>query len=148
MNVRLIATLCAAGALAVAAAPADAAKTIKKSYTLSLPVPYPVDTTVPTGYGCNQGPEGLTKNTTPVTFPANGSVVITVEYSGDWDLYLLDASGAMVGLAETAETGNTGPSSEKINYKKIKKGAKYSILACNWLGLKDATVTYTFTYGK
>jgi hypothetical protein len=149
MNVRLLATLCAAAALTAAAAPADAApKTIKKSYTLMLPVPYPVTTTVPGGYGCNQGPEGVTRNTTAVTFPSAGTLVVTVDYTGDWDLYLLDAPGNMVASSESDETGNTGPGTEKITYKKIKKGAKYSILACNWLGLKDATVKYTFTYAK
>jgi hypothetical protein len=149
MNVRLLATLCAAGALAAAAAPADAApKTIKKSYVLMLPVPYPATTDVPNQYGCNDGPEGVSRNTTGVTFPSAGTLVATVDYTGDWDLYLLDAGGNRIAESESDEAGSTGPGTEKITYKKIKKGAKYSIVACNWLGLKDATVKYTFTYAK
>ncbi|MDQ1712256.1 MAG: hypothetical protein QOE45_1706 [Frankiaceae bacterium] len=150
MNVRLLATVCAAGALAAAAAPANAAapKTIKKSYALSLPVPYPATEDVPNQYGCNNGPEGQTKNTTSVTFPSAGTLVVTVDFTGDWDLYLLDSKGAMVGRSEGDSTGAPKAAQEKITYKKIKKSTKYAILACNWLGEKDATVKYTFTYAK
>ncbi|HEU0131043.1 MAG TPA: hypothetical protein VFQ85_08640 [Mycobacteriales bacterium] len=151
MNARLVAALCAAGALAAAATPASAAskpKTIKKSYQVSLPVPYPMLETVPGGYGCNQGQEGVTRDTKTFTFPSNGTLVVSVAFAGDWDLYLYDSKGTMVGASENDTSGSVSPDVEKVTFKKIKKGAKYQIQPCNWLGEKDGTVTYTFTPTK
>lgn len=150
MNARLFATAVAAGALAVTAVPADAApKTIKQTYAVEAPVPFPVmEDQPPTMYGCIDGEEGLSKVSRTITLPAAGLFKAEVAYTGDWDLYLLDASGAIVAAAETVETGNVSPSTEKLSWKKGKKGQKVTLTACNWMGLKDATVTYTYTYGK
>jgi hypothetical protein len=147
MNARLLAVLAATAAL-TAAVPAHATTRHVQaaSYAVSLPVPYPMTTDVPNGNGCWQGPEGASKDTHAVTLPAKGVLVAKVAYSGDWDLYLFDAKGAILAAAETTETGNTGPAVEKLTYKKGTKGQHVTLVACNWMGLKDATVSYTYTY--
>ena len=150
MNARLLAAVVAAGAVAATALPAGAApKTIKTSYAVSLPVPFPVmEDQPPTMYGCIDGEEGLSKSSREFTLPDVGTLKAEVAYTGDWDLYLLDSKGAIVAAAETIETGNTSPATEKITWKKGKKGQKVTLVACNWLGLKDGNVTYSYTYGK
>lgn len=151
MNVRLFLALTATGAaLAVAAAPAGAApKQVKVSYPVTEPVPYPMLEEVPNGNGCWQGPEGQTKNTRDITLPAKGVFVASLAYSGDWDLYLFDAKGNVLAASENDDTAATGGAgTEKLTYKKSAKGQKVSLVACNWLGLPQATVTYTFTYAK
>ena len=149
MNARLLATAVVAGAVVVAAAPADAKpKVITQTYDVTEPVPFPMTTDVPGQDGCWNGQEGMSKNTRTLTFPADGVLKAEVHYSGDWDLYVFDSKGAKAAAAENDETGNTGPAVEKFTFKKAKKGQKYTLVACNWLGLPNATVTYTFTYGK
>ena len=150
MNVRLVATVVAAGAVAVSAAPVSAApKTMKQTYSVEAPVPFPVmEDQPPTMYGCIDGEEGLSKVSKEITLPAPGLFKAEVSYTGDWDMYVLDANGAILAAAETVETGNTSPATEKLSWKKAKKGQKVTLVVCNWLGLKDATVTYTHTYGK
>ncbi len=152
MTVRLLAAVAATAACAVLAAPADAApktKTIKETYPVSLPVPFPVMEGMADFNGCWNGQEGVSKNTKTITLPGSGLFKATVDYTGDWDLYLFDtAKGTMLAAAETTETGNTGAAQEKIAWKKAKKGMKVDLVACNWSGLKDATVSYTFTYTK
>lgn len=151
MNVRLLATLVAAGAVAVTAMPADAApKTMKQTYAVSAPVPMPVmEGTPPGSYGCIDGEEGLSKVSRTITLPDSGMFKAEVAYTGDWDLYLFDAAkGNILAAAETVETGNVGPATEKLAWKKGKKGQKVTLTACNWSGLKDATVSYAYTYGR
>jgi hypothetical protein len=153
MNARLLSVLAAATALAAVAAPAASAapkkpKQVKASWTVSLPVPFPMSEDVPTGNGCWQGQETATKNSREITLPANGVFQGQVSYTGDWDLYLFDAAGTMLAAAESDETGNTGPGTEKLTFKKGIKGKKVTLVACNWMGLKDATVSYVYTYAK
>lgn len=140
--------LLAAVAAAALALPADAApKEQRETYTVTAPVPFPVNTSVPTYDGCWQGQETFTKDTRPLTFKTAGSFTAEVAYKGDWDLYLFDAKGAKAAAAETPEETNAGvvAGKEKITFKKIKPGAKYTLVVCNWLGQADATVTYVFT---
>jgi hypothetical protein len=129
---------------------ADAApkpKPVTGTYDVVAPVPFPMTTDVPEMYGCIDGVEGASKNTTRVTLPFNGTMSAQVTYTGDWDLYVLDTKGKMIGAAETSETGNTGASKEKLTIKKAKKGP-VDIVACNWSGLPDGTVTWTLTPPK
>jgi hypothetical protein len=133
--------------LAVSTAASAAPKTAGGTYAVRAPLPFPMTTTVPGMYGCIDGPEGVSKVTKTVTLPADGSLTVEVSYSGDWDLYVLDPKGKMIGAAETTETGNTGPAKEKAVVKKAKKGT-VDIVACNWSGLPDATVKWVLTYGK
>ena len=149
MNARLLLTAVAAGAVAVTAVPASAApaKTMKETYTVSAPVPFPVmEDTPPTMYGCIDGQEGVSKVSKTITLPAPGQFKAELGYTGDWDLYLLDTTGKILAASETTETGNTSAGTERIAWKKAKKGQKVTIVACNWMGLKDATVSYTHVY--
>lgn len=152
MNVRLLATAVAATAACGAlAAPADAARTrtMKETYAVSAPVPFPMTEDIPGMHGCWNGQEGASKHTKTLTLPAPGLFKAQVAYTGDWDLYLFDAAkGVILAAAETSETGNTAAAVEKLAWKKAKKGQKVELVACNWSGLKDATVNYTFTYTK
>ena len=147
MNVRRLVVLAAAVALA-GTLPANAApKPISETYAVVAPVPFPMTTDVPNMDGCWNGEETLSKNSKPLTFTTPGSFTAELTYMGDWDLYLFDAKGAKAAASETTEEGNAGvmPGKEKVVFKKIKPGAEYTLVACNWLGQKDATVTYTFT---
>ena len=149
MNARLLCAAACAGTIAAVAAPATAApKTVKQTYAVMLPVPFPVTEGIGDFNGCWNGQEGVSKNTKEITLPAPGVFKAQVSYSGDWDLYLFDSKGTMLTAAETDESGNTGAAVEKITWKKAKKGQKVSLVVCNWAGLKDASVTYTHTYGK
>lgn len=149
MNARLLCLAVSAGTLAALAAPVTAApKTMKQTYDVSLPVPFPVMEGMADFNGCWNGEEGASKHTREITLPAPGLFKAQVGYTGDWDLYLFDSKGTMLAASETVETGNTGPATEKVSWKKAKKGQKVNLVVCNWSGLKDATVTYTHTYGK
>ena len=150
MLVRRVGVIAALLAVSVGL-PADAApKPVSETYTVTAPVPFPMSTAVPSYDGCWQGQESLSKNTKALKFPANGSLQAEVSYDGDWDLYLFDAKGAKAAAAETWEVANAAalPGKEKITFKKIKAGAAYSLVVCNWLGQAEAEVTYVFTPGK
>jgi hypothetical protein len=148
MNARLLAAACAGTvAVAVAVAPAAAApKTMKQSYDVELPVPFPVMEGMADFNGCWNGQEGLSKHSKEITLPAPGLFKAQVTYTGDWDLYLFDTKGTMLAAAETVEAGNTSQSTEKLSWKKAKKGQKVVLVACNWGGLKDGVVSYSHTY--
>ena len=150
MNVRRVAFLAAAGVALAGGLPASAApKEEKETYAVVAPVPFPMTTEVPTMDGCWNGQETLTKNTRPLSFPTAGTLSAQVDYFGDWDLLLFDDKGAQAAAAETTDAGTPATANkEKLAFKKIKAGAKYTLVACNWLGQKDATVTYTFTPKK
>ena len=150
MTVRLLtAAVTAVAAAGVLAAPADAApKTIKQSYDVSLPVPFPVLEGMADFNGCWNGEEGASRHTRTITLPATGVFKAQVDYNGDWDLYLFDAKGAMLAASENDDSGSIDPATEKFTWKRAKKGQKVDLVVCNWAGLKDAKVSYTFTYGK
>ncbi|HVE62572.1 MAG TPA: hypothetical protein VNB94_02045 [Mycobacteriales bacterium] len=148
MNVRRLALIVAMGGACAAALPAGAAppKSQTETYTVTAPVPFPVTASVPTFDGCWQGQETLTKNTKPLTFAAEGTITAELTYMGDWDLYLFDSKGGKAAASETFEESNATvlPGKEKFTFKKIKPGAKYTLVVCNWLGQREAKVTYTF----
>ncbi len=150
MNVRHVALLAAAGAVLAGSLPASAApKEEKETYSVTAPVPFPVTNATPPLDGCWNGQETLTKNTRALTFATAGSLSAQVDYFGDWDLLLFDDKGAKAAALETTDAGTPATANkEKLAFKKIKAGAKYTLVVCNWLGQPDATVTYTFTPAK
>lgn len=149
MNARPLIAVAAVGALAVAVAPADAApKTMKQTYAVTNPVPFPVLEGMADFNGCWNGEEGVSKHSKAITLPAPGLFKAQVDFSGDWDLYLFDSKGTMLAAAESDQSGSVDPGTEKLTWKKAKKGQKVTLVSCNWLGLKDGSVTYTHTYGK
>jgi hypothetical protein len=137
-------------AVALLAGTADAApkpKPVTKSYDVVLPVPFPASETAPPLYGCIDGAESVSKNTTRVTLPYAGSLAAQVTFTGDWDLYVFDTKGKMIGAAENDTSGSTGAGKEKLVVKKAKKGP-VDIVTCNWAGTPQATVTWTLTPAK
>ena len=150
MNVRRLAVLAAAGTALVSVLPASALpKSEQETYAVVAPVPFPMVSDVPTMDGCWNGQESLSKNTRSLSFATAGTITAQVDYLGDWDLLLFDDKGAKAAAAETTDSGDlTTANKEKIAFKKIKAGAKYTLVACNWIGQKDATVSYTFTPAK
>ena len=148
MNARLATAVAVAAAVALAAPAGAKPKTIKQSYDVTLPVPFPMTTDVPGMYGCIDGQESATKNTREITLPAPGLFTAKLEFEGDWDLYLVDSKGNLVAQSEQTQPTGVDPGIEKLTWKKAKKGQKVSLIACNWAGLPQGTVSYTFTYGK
>ena len=149
MNARLLTAVAAAGAVALAAPAGAAPKKITQSYDVTLPVPFPADESMPDMTGCINGQETATRHTKAVTLPAAGTLSVKVDFEGDWDLYLLDSKGSTLAASENFQpTGSVAAAQEKLTWKKAKKGQKVSIVVCNWLGLPEATVSYTFTYAK
>lgn len=145
MNARLLAaTLAAVAAVAGSALPADA-KPAGETYSVQLPVPFPVMEGMAHFHGCWNGEEGVSKHTKAIKLPSVGLFKAQVSYTGDWDLYLFDTKGTILAAAETVETGNVNPAVEKISWKKAKKGQTVNLVVCNWSGLKDATVSWTLT---
>lgn len=149
MNARLLTAVAAAGAVALAAPAGAAPKKINQTYDVTLPVPFPADESMPDMTGCINGQEAATKHTRAITLPAAGVFTAKVDFEGDWDMYLLDSKGSTLAAAENFQpTGSVASHQEKLTWKKAKKGQKVSLIVCNWLGLPEATVNYTFTYGK
>ncbi|HVF19367.1 MAG TPA: hypothetical protein VNA14_03895 [Mycobacteriales bacterium] len=150
MNVRRAAVIAAVVAAGAGMLPASAApKAESVTYSVTAPVPFPVTNATPPLDGCWNGEETLTKNTRPLSFKVAGTLSAQVAYFGDWDLLLFDAKGAKAAAAETTDGGTPATANkEKIVFKKMKPGARYTLVVCNWLGQKDATVTYTFTPAK
>jgi hypothetical protein len=140
---------------AFVAMPAEAAKKkakpkpIKGSYTLNL-------NPDPTGAAGNLSGEGCggliaqSQDKRPFKIPAKGTLVVTLkspdpiyeatgEVGFDWDLFLLDGEGFVVGESTTPSA------SEEITVK-FTKAQGSTIWACNLTGQPEAKVTYTFTY--
>ncbi len=131
-------------AAAAVALPAAAAHQppMRESYSVTAPVPYPVDG----ASHCSEGVEGATKNTRKVKLPTRG--VLEVELSGflgDWVLELFDAKGKMLAQAAELDPTNTAPV-RKVTYKKATPGQVVKIAVCNVEGGPTAKVSYTFTH--
>lgn len=125
----------AALALPGAAAPP---KPITKTYTA---------TAAPSGLGltayCTGLPTTTDKHFEGFKAPAAGTLKVALSGAvGDWDAFLLDATGEIL-----AESANLGPGDEGYSHK-IKKAATFSLLSCNGAGGPTASVTYTFTFAK
>ena len=150
MHLRRLAVPAALGIALASVLPAAALpKDEQETYAVVAPVPFPMTSDVPTFDGCWNGQEGLSKHTRPLSFATAGTLTAQVDYLGDWDLLLFDEKGAKAAASETTDlAGPTAAGKEKIAVKKIKPGAKYTLVACNWAGQKDATVTYTFKPAK
>ena len=136
--------------VALIAGTADAApkpKPVTQKFEVTVPVPFPGTSETMVLPDCFAGQEGVSKVTTRVALPASGSLAVRVDFSGDWDLAVLDTKGKVLGSSESFQLGSTGPGVEKLVVKKAKKGP-IDIAVCNWAGLPDGTVTWTLTPTK
>lgn len=135
----------AAGSLAPASA-ATKKKPLKKSYDLEL-APYP-DATEATG--CEGAGRTEDVNMDNETIKVTGPGVLTVkvtEFVSDWDMVVMNASGATVAAGAGTSTPNASadPQTETLKYKS-KKAQTLTLRVCNFLGGPTAKVTYTYVY--
>ena len=150
---KALASLVALGLLVGASAsPALAGK--KKTKTMSetidvtaLPFPnYSSHTATPTP-GCTAGEEGVHKVTTPFETPGAGKFTASMSgFTGDWDLYLFDEDGLILGRSENAQADPAMAPAEEAIEVTLAAGKTYDLIVCNWAGAPQATVEYTYVY--
>ena len=148
MRVRSAALIALAASVAAGSfVPANAAKKkpLKKTYSLQLaPMPDASETVA-----CS-GAARMDANTDLETIKVTGPGVLTVkvtEFSGDWDMAVLNSAGAVVSEGGGTVTPNTSvdPMTETLKYKS-KKAQTLTLKICNFLGTPTATVNYTYVY--
>ena len=126
---------------AVAASAGKKKRTVKDAYPVTAPVPYPVTATI-NEVGCLEASEGIGKNTFVLAAKWTGVLDVKLtEFLGDWDLHIIDESGTPIA---SSTTGNTTVAEEQVTIF-LRKGREIGIVACNWLGSANATVTYSLT---
>jgi hypothetical protein len=126
------------------ALPSAKTKTLKGSYNLTLPPDPTMEVTAQVSKECfNIDPASVDNHA--LTLPGRGIITIALSSPDptgkmDWDLYLLDAKGTVIG------TSNGATAQEQI-VTRTGKG-KTTIRACNLMGEPTATVSYVLKYKK
>jgi hypothetical protein len=150
MRRALVVAVSATAVAAVAAAgsavaqPSGRTKTLKGGYSLTLPPDPTMEATGQVGKHCaNVDPASADNH--PLTLPGKGTLKVDLASTDptgnlDWDLYLLDAKGNVVGMSDSPSA------QEEINLRAGK--GKVTIRACNLMGQPTATVSYLFKYKK
>lgn len=142
MNRRLALIVLPVAVAALAAAPAHAGgKVVKGTYAVNL-LP---DPTLQVAAACTGVNPAATDNHA-FTVPGPGTLSVVLDApdpagAGDWDLYLLDADGAV-------NTGSDSPSAHEEASAKYKKAQQVTIQVCNMAGAPNGTVSYVFTPKK
>jgi hypothetical protein len=120
---------------------ASKTKTLKGGYSVTL-VPDPtMEATGQLGKHClNVDPAAVDNH--PLALPGKGMLTVALSSPApnnnlDWDLYLLDAKGNVVGTSDSP-----GPQEQIIT----RAQGKVTIRACNLMGEPTASVKYTFKY--
>lgn len=120
-------------------------KTMKGSYQVTL-VPDPtIEVEGQLGKDCaNVDPKSIDVHA--LNLPGTGTLNVVLDSPDptgkgktDWDLVLLDKSGAEY------DSSHGETSHEELSDPGLKKG-KVSIVVCNLIGEPNATVTYSYTY--
>lgn len=126
------------GLFAAFATPASAGKKkVEEEWTATAPIPNPAQTAAP---GC--GVEAVNFSTHPFTTPAKGILDVSMDqFQGDWDLYVKDADGNILGQS----AGFIEATVERVV---IPLGAKEDIIieTCNYAGGPTAHGFLTYTY--
>jgi hypothetical protein len=137
LSVVLTLGLLTGAALMPATAEAKKKKTIKDSFQAQgVPFPHPD--------GCIDGVEGVQKVSHTFETPAKGLLEVNMHtFDGDWDLFVTDADGNVLGSSTSGQP--IDPPGETVA---VAVGAKSEVLivACNWSGAPTSTVDYVFTY--
>ncbi len=150
---RAIAALAVCGLVVGASMPATAAKKKAKSKKIqethqvtALPFPNLSSATGTPTPGCSAGQEGVHKMTFPFQTPGAGTLTVTTEgFTGDWDLYVFDGEGVVLGRGDQEQIPGGAPPEEEIVLA-LKSGTTVDIVACNWLGEPQNEFTYTYVY--
>ena len=121
-------------------------RTVKKKFTAGPHAPAPVLTDVDEN-GCLNTVEGVNKTTVAYHTPAKGTLTAKIfNFTGDWDLYVTDAKGNVIGASHGDQTTGGIPNTEQVTVR-LGKGKHTLIVACNWLGTSPtADGTYTYKY--
>jgi hypothetical protein len=135
-----------AAASGAAAAPAKhKTKVLKGSFQVQAPPDPTMDATAQVGMEChNIDPLSVVEHA--LTMPAKGTLKVDLNSPDptgghmDWDLYLLNGSGTVIGSSH-------GPTASEEVVTPIGKG-KVTVRACNLAGEPSATVTWALTYKK
>ncbi len=146
---KALASILAAGLVfGMLAGPAVAGKKkkISKTFAAGPHIPLP-NATEDLGHSCLAGEEGVHKTTIAFKTPGKGLLDVSIEnFQGDWDLYVLDAAGNMIGVSEASQLQEAPPVEQIMIPLAAKKD--YSIVACNFGGGPTADGKYTYTYKK
>lgn len=135
-------------ATAALSAPALAGKKKKIEDTITVhaaPLPNYSSISGTESPGCTAGVEGVHKVTTPLHVPGAGKMTADLKgFTGDWDLYVLNKKGQILGESINDQTAGA-PMEEKISLK-FKKMTDVAIVACNWAGTPQAELHYKLLY--
>lgn len=88
---------------------------------------------------CSQVTEGAFKQSHRLVPPFSGWLDVSLVMQGDWDLFLVDAEGALLAAGGEQFTG-TEPH-ESLQYY-VRRGSAYDIVTCNVAGHPQAHVDY------
>jgi hypothetical protein len=150
MRKALVVLVSAGLATALVAAPAHAgAKKKKIEDTVSVtaaPFPNYSSHTGTSAPGCTAGEEGVHKQSTALHVPGKGKLTADLTgFQGDWDLYVFDEGGGVLGLSAAEQLPAGAPPEEAVTVA-FKKMADITIVACNWAGAPQAELHYKLVY--
>jgi hypothetical protein len=121
------------------------AKPKKIEDTVSLtaaPFPNYSSHTGTTSPGCTAGEEGVHKVTTALHVPGKGKLTADLSgFQGDWDLYVFNAAGQVLGRSENEQVPAGAPAEESVSVT-LKKMTDLEIVGCNWAGTPEAELHY------
>ncbi len=121
-------------------------KTISKEFSAGPHAPLP-NATEDIGHSCIAGQEGVHKTTISFKTPGKGTLTVGIhDFDGDWDLYVLDSKGAMLGVSEASQLQGAAPE-ENVTVRLAAKKT-YDIVACNFAGGPTASGHYKYVYKK
>jgi len=117
-----------------------------ETYTAEAPVPDP------RLFNCSEGTEGESKESHSFSRIVAGTLSVTMtDFTGDWDIYLYDKRGIIIGESSTGQPIDdessvdqpTNPQVESFSTL-LRANQIVTIVACNWAGGPTATVSFTF----
>ncbi len=141
----LVASLTASPALA---GKKKATKTISNTISATaIPFPNLSSHTGTAQPGCTAGQEGVHKHTHPFETPGAGTLTLSMSgFTGDWDLYVFDDAGVIVGRSENAQADPAMAPAEEAIEATLAARKTYDLIVCNWAGAPQATVEYTYVW--
>lgn len=99
--------------------------------------------------GCLSGQQDVHWHAEEFVASTKGTLEATTSgFTGDYDLYVLDASGTALVRSENEQIQSQAPAEEAVTMPLAKKQT-VQIAVCNWLGAPtEVTVNWTFTPTK
>jgi hypothetical protein len=79
--------------------------------------------------------------------PGKGKLTADLSaFQGDWDLYVINAAGLVLGRSENIQAPPDLAAAEEKVTVAFKKMADIAIVACNWAGAPQAELHYKLVY--